>query len=79
MTRNQFLRSIEGILESPLEPGTLTGEELCSDLDGWDSLAVLSYIALVNKEFGITLPAQSIFACKKMNEVIDLVEDQLEP
>jgi acyl carrier protein len=76
MTREELLLQFENSLEEPPAPGTLKGDELCADLDGWNSLAVLAFISVINKEYGITLPPKKIFMCKKVDDVIDLVIDQ---
>jgi acyl carrier protein len=77
MTRREFLRKFEAILDAPPE-APLSGIEFFADL-AWDSLTVLSCIALINKEFHVTLPTEEIFACQKVNDLIDLVADRLEP
>jgi acyl carrier protein len=73
MTRTDLLLTFESSLEDPPEPGTLSGDELCSNLDGWNSLAVLAFISVIHKEYGITLPPAKILACQSVDEVIDLV------
>jgi acyl carrier protein len=77
MTRSEFLRKFEAILDPPPE-SPLSGSELFADL-AWDSLTVLSFMALVNKEFRVTLPPEKVFACQKVNDLMDLVADRLEP
>jgi acyl carrier protein len=77
MIRIDLLLTFESCLEEPPEPGTLKGDELCSDLDGWNSLAVLALISVINKEYGITLPPAGILACQKVDDVIDLVLAQV--
>ncbi len=79
MTRRELLLKFESSLEEPPEPGTLTGAELCSDLDGWNSLAVLVFISVINKEYGVTLPPKTIFTCRDVNDVVDLVVAQMAP
>jgi acyl carrier protein len=60
------------------KPGTLQGPELLLDVDGWDSVAVMGFIALVDEQFEITLAPKRIAACKTVNDLLDLVSDQLE-
>jgi acyl carrier protein len=73
MTRTDLLLAFENSLEEPPEAGSLKGDELCADLDGWNSLAVLSFISVINKEYGVTLPPAKILACQKVDDVIDVV------
>lgn len=73
MNRTELLLAFENSLEEPPAAGTIKGDELCNELDGWNSLAVLSFISGINKQYGITLPPAQIFACRKVDDVIDLV------
>jgi acyl carrier protein len=77
MSREDILLAFEASLEEPPEPGTLRGDETCRDLDGWNSLAVLAFISTIHKEYGITVPPAQIFACQKVDDVIDLVVAQV--
>lgn len=75
MTRAEFLMEIETILES--DSGTLTGTEVLSGLEMWDSLAVLSYIAMVDENFGINVPGRKVNECKTVNDLVVIVADKL--
>jgi acyl carrier protein len=77
MNRSELLRKIEGLLEVPREEGALTGEEICSDLEGWDSLAVLSFISILDKDLQVVVPAARIYACRRVNDLVELVADRL--
>lgn len=55
-----------------------TGEESLSDLSPWDSLAVLGFIALVDKEFNISLSPADIGKAKTINELIDLLGEKVQ-
>ena len=39
----------------------------------WDSLAVLSTIALIDQELGITVDAGSLESCRSVGELLDVV------
>jgi acyl carrier protein len=78
MTRSEFLRKFEGLLEIPPEPGSLTGAEPCADIEGWDSLAMLSYIAMLDKDFGLKVAPQKVFKCQTVNDLVDLVAERLD-
>jgi acyl carrier protein len=79
MSRADFLRRIVDILEVPPASGTLTGAEACADVEGWDSLAMLSFIALLDKEFGVKVAPVKIAQCETVNDLVDLVGDRLSP
>ena len=70
MTKAEFLRKVESITE--VEAGTLDGSEVLRDLDGWDSLAVMSALAMLDKHFGIKVSAERIYHCKTVAALADL-------
>lgn len=72
--KKDFLLSLDELLEA--EPGTLTGAELLQDMDSWDSLAVVGFIALVD-EHGVTLSPNHIAKCKTVDDLIALLGDQI--
>ena len=67
---------LEEIIEA--DPDTLTGEELIEDLENWDSLAVVNFIALVDENFGITLSPEKIMNSKTVNELVSLLDGYIE-
>jgi acyl carrier protein len=75
MNRKEFIEKIEDIIE--VEPGDLTGEEELADLEDWDSLAVMGFIAMVDTNFGMTIEAAKIGECKTVNDLLALVQDKL--
>jgi acyl carrier protein len=76
MTKREFLASLEEILEEP--PGKLTGSEsLQKDLKGWNSLTVLSFIAMVDEYFNVTLSAKQIADCATVNDLMGLLADRI--
>ena len=77
MTRSELLRQIEGLLEVPRAEGALTGDEVCSDLEGWDSLAVLSFLSLLDRELRVVVPPARVYACRRVNDLVELVADRL--
>ena len=59
-------------------PGTLSGsEKLEGDLVGWDSMAVVSFIAMVDDRLGTTLPPAEIAAAKTVDDLVALAADKL--
>lgn len=75
MNKKEFLRKLEDILE--LDDNTLNGTENLEELDDWDSLAVMSFIAMVDEDFGIAIDADGIMGCKTINDLADLLGDQI--
>lgn len=77
MTRSEFLNHLEAMLET--DPGSLTGGEACADLDNWDSLAVLSYMALLDREFKLKVPWEQVQTCRTVDDLVALAGDRVTP
>ncbi len=75
MNQEVFLEKLAGILQ--LEPRTVT-PTLALTEDHWDSLAVLSAIALIDELAGLTVPAQKLRACATVDQVLELVRREAE-
>lgn len=75
MTRQQLLRQIEAIIN--VDEATLTGAEVLEDLPDWDSLAILSIISLFDKDFGVVVRPATVYECRTVDAVMDLVGDRL--
>lgn len=71
VTKSEFLLRLDEMLE--LEPGTLKGTELLTELPRWDSLAIIGYIALLDEHFGVSVPASKINGCRSLEELLALV------
>lgn len=76
MTKKEFIEQLENMLEA--QHGTLAEDEMLYNVVGWDSLAVMSFIALVDESLGITLKAPEIFNAKSIADLIALVSVRLE-
>jgi hypothetical protein len=75
MTRSQFLGSYEKLWEMPA--GTLNREMRLEELSGWDSIAVLNTIALMDREFGGKITVGQIATCRTLGDVLDLAGAEL--
>lgn len=76
MTKIEFLQQLDELLEK--DPGTLQGPEVLEDV-GWDSLGVISFIALVDEQFEYTVPPKELMKCKTVDDLLALVGDRLTP
>jgi len=70
MTRQDFLKALDEVLELP--SGTLQGSEQLSELERWDSMAMISYIALADEHTGAKLSPRQIVACKTVSDLLTL-------
>lgn len=77
MEKHEFLLLLDEVVE--LDPGTLKGDETIESLEGWNSLAVISFMALVDEHFGISLQARQISECKTIADLIGLAGDRIKP
>jgi len=71
MTRQEVLCELEKVLEKPR--GALTGSERLDDLPEWDSLAILAYIALVEKKTSVVLDSLLLSRARTVNDLVRLV------
>jgi len=76
MTKQEFLSLFEEILEAA--PGTLKGDEPLPGMEGWDSLAVVSLIAMVDEQAGLTLSPKDIAKAASVADLISLLGDKIE-
>ncbi|MDQ3813971.1 MAG: acyl carrier protein [Armatimonadota bacterium] len=49
-----------------------------ADLEGWDSLTVIGFMALVDEQFGLTVPANRIAEATTVDDLIRLVGARVE-
>jgi acyl carrier protein len=66
---DQLNHDLETILE--LEAGSITGTETLADIN-WDSLSVITFIALADSEYGLTIPASKLQGIKTVPDLLAL-------
>ena len=66
-----FLKLFEETLE--LTPGVLKQKTKFRDLPEWDSLSVLSILAMINSEFDITFSRKEFSSLNTIKQVYDFV------
>lgn len=71
MTQQEFLTAMDESLE--LSPGTLNGSEKLADLEMWDSVSMMSYIALADTN-GVKISPRHIVNCTTVNDLAKLAE-----
>ena len=72
MENREKIAKLEEMME--LEEGSLTEETLLDDVDEWDSVAAISYIALLDEEFGISISAKEIKSFKTVADAISYMK-----
>lgn len=76
MNKQEFIEQLEDLLE--MKRGSLAEDEMLFNLEGWDSLSVMSFIAMVDEELEETLKATQIAEAKSVQDLIALVSHKLE-
>jgi acyl carrier protein len=70
MTKVEFYSELEEILE--IKPGTIQGKETLREMHGWDSMAVLSIIAMVDEKLGEVVSPSALAECKTVLDLANL-------
>jgi acyl carrier protein len=71
VSKAQFLDHLSDILEVPA--GSLRGDEKLSDLEEWNSIAMVSFIAFGDEHFQKTLSPRQFVTCETVNDLGKLV------
>lgn len=70
MTRAEFLAALEEMLE--LDTGSLSPDTALDSLESWDSLAVISFIALVDEHFDHVVAGEDLAKAKTVGDLLAL-------
>jgi acyl carrier protein len=71
MSRNDILAELEKLME--LEQGTLTGNESLDNLPSWDSMAILTCIAVFQQRTGVVLDSLKLSRAKTVNDLVHIM------
>lgn len=66
------LEMLEDMME--LDAGTLTAETVLAELEEWDSIALISFIALMDDEFDKIIKGSEIKQMKTVADVMAVME-----
>ena len=72
MDHAQFLNHLDELFEKP--PGSLRGSDRLEDLEGWDSVALINFLAMVDERYGRRLSPRDIGRCETVDDLFSLVE-----
>jgi acyl carrier protein len=75
MTKSEFYKSLEEIIEA--EPGTIKGDELLENLVGWDSMAVISFMAMADDRLGAMVSADRLQKCASVEDLVRLMDNAI--
>ena len=71
MENSDIYAILDELLE--LDEGTIKGDETLEDLE-WESISIVSFIALVDEEFEIVLSAEKMVECQTVEDLVLLVK-----
>lgn len=74
MTDKKKIELLEDLMD--LEAGTLTPDTVLADLDEWDSIALISFIALMDDEFGKVVRGSAVKEQKTVSDLMALMEEE---
>ncbi|MGF1449642.1 MAG: acyl carrier protein [Opitutales bacterium] len=73
MNSEAFIKQLADSIEG-LEADGLTLDTRLADLDQWDSLAILTTIAMADADYEVTVTGQELNQCATVGEVYALIE-----
>jgi acyl carrier protein len=71
MDKSEFYRELESMLE--LEPGAIQQQTRLDALESWDSVSVITFIAMVDQLYGISVPPRLIAEAQTAEDLANLV------
>lgn len=72
MTNQEKMENIADLLD--LEVEEINEDTILSEYEEWDSVAILSFIALMDEEFGRAVKGAEIRALKTVKDLMDMME-----
>ena len=71
MTEQEKMEELVDVLEMDL--GEFDRDTVLEEVETWDSVAVLSFIALMNDKFDMIFHASEIDVCKTVGDLMDMM------
>jgi acyl carrier protein len=71
MDINKFVRNFEDAIDN-VDENTLSGESKFQEIAEWDSLALLSTLAMLDSEYNVSLSGEEIKSCSTLQQLFDL-------
>lgn len=75
MDKVVFLHKLDEVMSLP--KGTIKGDEALESLDGWDSVALMSFIALLDEELTVRVTGKQVMQCKTVDELVALAGEKI--
>ena len=71
MQLNDFILKIEAEFEN-VTPGSIKGETVFRELDGWNSMMALILIAAIDSEMSVSITAEELATCRTIQDLYAL-------
>ena len=75
MTQSEFLKEIEAITEA--EPGSIAMDDQLASLAGWESMAIISFIAMADVKLSVVVNVAFLASCKTVGDLARLCEGKV--
>ena len=75
MEKVAFLQKLEEVMSLP--KGTIRGDESLGSLKGWDSVALMSFIALMDEELEVRVTGRQVMQCQTVPELVALAGEKV--
>lgn len=72
MTSAEFLLQMDEILG--LRAGTIQGFEKLDELENWDSLALISFVAMAQSHSGVSISPHQILNCSTVADLLRIAQ-----
>lgn len=72
MTNEEKITILEELME--VDEGTLTSETLLSNIEEWDSVSFLSFMAMMDEKFGKTVTGSEIKTKETVGDLMAMME-----
>lgn len=76
METQTLLHEIEEVVD--LDPGSLRGDESLDEIPNWDSLAFLSFLAMADSRFGLTIAPETLRTAKSVSDLCTILAPRLD-
>jgi acyl carrier protein len=73
MDHKAFYAKLDELLELP--EGSIAADSALADVEGWDSIAVISFIALADADYVATVPPERIARCRTAGDLAGLIAE----
>ena len=75
MNREGFLERLNELMNLP--KGTVQGAELLSTLRGWDSVALMGFIAFLDEDLGVRVTGRQVIQSNSVEDLIALAGNKI--